>query len=111
MNKDSMGTNEKGLDSLILELSNISETIASCLSSMETLINDTSLYFQGDVADSLRNKFSNIILEFPVINSNLESFKNDFINIKNNHIGFDINFNTSTVEKTTTEGGDYSGVN
>jgi len=111
MNQDIQAINENNLENLIVNLTDLSVTISEYLNDMSKLIFETSEYFQGEASEAVRSKFSEIELEFPTLIRNLESYKDDFIKIKNNHIGFDKALTTSDVENLNMGGGDYSGVN
>lgn len=110
MNNDVIGTNETSIDQLIVNLSDLSSNVSTALNEINMLISETKSFFEGEAGDSMRNKFFEIEQSFPIIISNLESYKDDFIKIRNNHIGYDQNLKTSEVENIKTEGGEFDGV-
>lgn len=91
MNNNVIGTNETSIDQLIVYLSDLSSNVSTSLNEISMLISETKSFFEGEAGDSIRNKFFEIEQSFPIIISNLESYKNDFIKVRNNYIGYDLN--------------------
>lgn len=104
------GTSEGSIDNLILNLGDLSLNVSNVLDNISSLVSESSTYFKGEAAETIRNKVVDIEAVMPIIKSNLESYRDDFVKIKNNHIGYIENFNTSEVEELQEKGGDYSGV-
>lgn len=73
---------EVELDSLVLELNDDVDKIEYILRQVEMLVYDTSDYFKGDVADSIRNKFNTYSVQIETLKNNLLSYPKDLLKIK-----------------------------
>lgn len=110
MNNNVIGTNETSIDQLIVNLSDLTSNVSTSLNEISALISETKLFLEGEAGDSIRNKFFEIEQSFPIIISNLESYKDDFIRVRNNYIGYDLNLKTSEIENSNLKGGEFDGV-
>ncbi len=109
MSNNVVGTNETNIDQLIVNLGDLSSNVSIALNEISSLMSETKLFLEGEVGDSIRNKFFEIEQSFPIIIGNLESYKEDFIKVRNNHIGYDSSLKTSEVENSNLKGGEFDG--
>lgn len=105
-----VGANDSGIDSLVSNLESLVSDISKSLTDMEILMSDSKTYFNGEVGDAMRKKFSDISSNFSNVTANLETYIDDFIKIKHNFEGHDAEFTTSEVETLDVKGGDFNGV-
>lgn len=111
MSENMIGINVENLDNLVTELSTICTNLSVCFDELKDNIFETTNCFKGDVGDTMRDKFKEFESQFPTVLSNLNTYIDDFVTLKNNHINFEKNIILSEVEKLSIEGGDFSGVN
>lgn len=76
------GINESSLDNIILELGSSIDNIISLYQEIENLMYDSSEFFKGDAAESLRDKFSIFQKQFEIVKKNYTSYQDDLITIK-----------------------------
>lgn len=91
------GINESSLDNIILELGSSIDNIISLYQEIENLMYDSSEFFKGDAAESLRDKFSNFQKQFEIVKKNYTSYQDDLIKIKATMLEQD-NSNKSVLE-------------
>ena len=104
--------NEDEMNILISNLSDYIDNVSKSFSEMDTLVQESNVFFNGDVADKFRKKYGHFSDEYKTIINNLESYKTDLINVRNNFIGFDKTRKATEVnEIKLEEGGNLSGVN
>lgn len=77
-----LGVNEKNLDRLVLELSEISDRIKIKLDEIDQLVSDTASYFVCDSGNKFRAKFAITRENFPLVNTNISSMSSDLVNAK-----------------------------
>lgn len=77
------GIKENELENLILELNNDVDNIGYVLRDIESTIYDIQDYIKGPVGDVLINKFDLYKTQFDLLKSNLLSYPDDLLALKN----------------------------
>jgi hypothetical protein len=77
------GIKENELENLILELNNDVDNIGYVLRDVESTIYDIQDYIKGPVGDVLINKFDLYKTQFDLLKSNLLSYPDDLLALKN----------------------------
>ncbi len=90
--------NEGSMDKLISDIQQLTDNISLSFNDMSTLMDESSTYFNDDVSDKARVKFSELKASFPKIIEGLENFKEDFITCKKNYITQEASINLNNVE-------------
>lgn len=112
MSLDQTGVNDNEMTALITDLSDSIDNISKTLDNISSTVLDSNNYLNGDVGSKFRAKFAEFEESFKTIVNNLNSFKTDLINVKNNYIGEDKSIVTNDVTHSKLdEGGNLSGVN
>ena len=97
--ENNIGINEEKLDKLILDIYNYCEKINVTLNQVSDVVEDTKVFYTGDVADSFRKKFSLYSSNFLNIRANLCSYADDLIKLKSKINLIDYN-SASTVKRS-----------
>ena len=66
--------NEAGMDELARETMQVAKLANDHLNKIIDVMNETKMYFQCEVADELRKKFSDLSIYFPIIVHNIENY-------------------------------------
>lgn len=77
------GIDPTSLENLVLELNNDVDNISSLLHEIDMIVYDTNDYFRGSVAESIREKYGKYKGKSEIIISNLTSYADDLLAIKN----------------------------
>lgn len=80
---------EVELENLILELNDIVDKVEFALRNIEMLVYDSKDFFKGKVAESMRTKFSTYTNQIDLLKTNLISYPNDLIKVKNGQLDTD----------------------
>ena len=112
INDSIIAISDTELDKLISDLSSYIDTISSSFNKMGELVSESNSYFIGELSNQFRAKYDSFEGEYETIIANLDTYRTDMINIKNNVIGKDKSLVTSEIDKISyEEGGNISGVN
>lgn len=79
---DTSGINEKGLDSLILKLTDTADQIHALLNNIDSLVAGTAEYFACDMGDEFRKHFEEQRPNFETICDNIITYSNDLVKVK-----------------------------
>ncbi len=82
MSNNLVAVNEQQINKLIFEIDDASIKIRNILNEIESLIDDTSLYYIADSASKLRSTFSNFKPTLRIIPKNILTYKSDMLKIK-----------------------------
>ena len=78
---DVIRVEEKDLNVLITNLQTYYDNISQCLNDMEETMAKMPSCFEGEIPDSISNKFKEFEDKFPIVKGNIESFVQDFKNL------------------------------
>ena len=84
MSNNDIALSSNDTETLSFDLDNFSDDIEKSLFNMSNLMANISSVLEGEVSDSIIDKFSEFETEFPVIGSNLKSYVKDFKNLVTN---------------------------
>lgn len=76
------GINEEGLDKIILDIYNSTESIHKIFDNISDSIEQTSEYFQTNVGEEFRIKFDNYKINFNLIHEKLLKYAENLANVK-----------------------------
>lgn len=76
------GVNEQKLNELVLEITDCATRLNAKFNLIESLINDTKMYFNCETADTFRSNFETLKENFPIVNKNIVNMSNDLVKVK-----------------------------
>ena len=98
MRYNEVGINIDSIDKLILDIYNYAERINKTLNQITDVVEQTRIFYDCASAKKYREKFNNFSANFNVINTNLKSYAEDMIKLKNKYQRVDENL-TDTVKR------------
>ncbi len=106
---DVIAVKESDLATTIANLQSNYDNISKSFSDASDIVSQICACVEGEVSDTIRSKFSEFDLQFPIARENLQSFIDD---IKNVNIAFDnAQSSVSTNEVEVDKGGEFINVN
>lgn len=93
-----MGINEAGMDKLANTLLTYLTNVKEALDDISLNIDDLKSSLGGDIGETVFSKFEEIKAQYSQINSNLEGYRDDIIQVKQNYINQDTYIQTNEVE-------------
>lgn len=107
-NNKHLGIDENRLRDLIEKVVTEIENVKSACNKMEEVVDDSTTYFKGDAGNAFREKFKDIMIYFPVLETCLASYQADLENFLDSYINYEGNYTLSDdvegKEVTTTTG-------
>lgn len=79
------GIDEIGMDNLILDINDKIEICNSILNNIEDCVDNVLLKYKTDDKMLLQQKFQCLKSNFPILISNLETYSNDLVRVKNGY--------------------------
>lgn len=109
MSENDIALSSNDTETLSLDLDNLHADIEKSLFDMSNLMTNISSVLEGEVSNSIVDKFTEFEEEFPVIGSSLKSYVQDFKNLVANFDEQDKNAHTENVTDAK-EGGELINV-
>lgn len=79
------GVSNEGIDKLMLDVIDYADKMNKVLNQIADLINDTEVYFSCESGDKFRDQFNMLKVSNPIINKNILSYNDDYMNVKKNY--------------------------
>jgi uncharacterized protein YukE len=103
--------NEKEMIAINTKLQNDIDYISKIFSNLDDMVAESKGYFKGDLADVFFHKYTQYQLYYKRIIENLDSFREDLVNVKLNYKGKSDSIKTSEVNVNEEERlGELSGI-
>lgn len=90
-----LGIDEHTLRDLIDKVGTEIENVKGALNKMEVVVDDSTTYFKGDAGNAFREKFKDIMVYFPVLETCLTSYKTDLENFLDSYINYEGHYSLS----------------
>lgn len=93
-----MGINEAEMDKLANTLLTYLTNVKEALDDINLNMDDLKSSLGGDIGETVFTKYEEIKSKYSLINANLEGYRNDLIQVKQNYINQDTYIQTNEVE-------------
>lgn len=94
-NNSQLGIDEHVLREIITKMGTEIENVKAACNKMEVIADESTTYFTGDAGNAFREKFKDVLIYFPVLETCLTSYKTDLENFLDSYINYEGHYTLS----------------
>ena len=94
---NTLGIDKERINDSIQNLKDNIEVIRASFVELERIVDESKIYIKGFEGDSFRNKASNIMSNFNLVENNLNTYIEDLNNFISNYVSFESGYTMSEI--------------